>query len=100
MAASHITTSGLVEDWPVGFSASLPTTHWLVVHAYPRQEKKLILDLRARRLSGCAFFERRIRHYPGKGTQELCLRRRPAELAPGHLRDPSRGARHRGAAPG
>src|SRR5271154_2293020 len=69
MAASHITTSGLVEDWPAGFSASLPDAHWLVVHAYPRQEKKLILELRARRLPGCAFFERRIRHYPGKGTQ-------------------------------
>jgi transcription antitermination factor NusG len=70
MAASHITTSGLVEDWPDGFSGRLPDAHWLVVHAYPRQEKKLILELRARRLPGCAFFERRIRHYPGKGTQE------------------------------
>lgn len=70
MAASHITTSGLVEDWPDGFSRKFPDSHWLVVHAYPRQEKKLIADLRSRKLPGCAFFERRIRHYPGKGTQE------------------------------
>jgi transcription antitermination factor NusG len=60
----------MVEDWPSGFTRQLPDSHWLVVHAYPRQEKKLIADLRARNLPGCAFFERRMRHYPGKGTQE------------------------------
>lgn len=65
-----VTTSGVVQDWPVGFSAALPSDRWLVVHAYPRQEKKLIAALHAHRLPGLAFFERRLRHYPGKGTQE------------------------------
>ncbi|HEX3134252.1 MAG TPA: transcription termination/antitermination NusG family protein [Planctomycetota bacterium] len=70
----------MVLDWPAGFSAALPEDRWLVVHAYPRQEKKTIEDLRARRLPGCAFFERRLRHYPGKGTQESLV-----PLIPGYL---------------
>lgn len=65
-----VTTAGLVQEWPAGFSAALPEERWLVVHAYPRQEKKVIAELQGRRLPGCAFFERRLRHYPGKGTQE------------------------------
>jgi len=65
-----VTSLGVVLDWPTGFSAALPSDHWLVVHSYPRQEKKVIEALRARQLPGMAFFERRLRHYPGKGTQE------------------------------
>ena len=65
-----VTSIGVVVDWPEGFSANLPDDRWLVVHAYPRQEKKVIEELRRRKLPGCAFFERRLRHYPGKGTQE------------------------------
>jgi transcription antitermination factor NusG len=75
-----VTSVGMVQDWPAGFSAALPEDRWLVVHAYPRQEKKTIEDLRARRLPGCAFFERRLRHYPGKGTQESLV-----PLIPGYL---------------
>jgi transcription antitermination factor NusG len=70
MNSAHTTSSGVIEEWPSGFCRELPAEHWLVVHAYPRQEKKLIAELRARRLPGCAFFQRRVRHYPGKGTQE------------------------------
>jgi transcription antitermination factor NusG len=65
-----VTSVGVVQEWPNGFCGSLPEDQWLVVHAYPRQEKRVIDDLRARALPGCAFFERRLRHYPGKGTQE------------------------------
>lgn len=61
-------------------SAALPDERWLVVHAYPRQEKKVIEDLKSRQLPGCAFFERRLRHYPGKGTQESLV-----PLIPGYL---------------
>jgi transcription antitermination factor NusG len=75
-----VTSIGMVMDWPQGFSASLPAERWLVVHAYPRQEKKVIDDLRGRKLPGCAFFERRLRHYPGKGTQESLV-----PLIPGYL---------------
>lgn len=60
----------LVEEWPIGLTSSLPTDHWLVVHAFPRQDKRLIENLRNLNLPGCAFFERRIRIYPGKGKQE------------------------------
>ena len=65
-----VTSIGVVVDWPPGFSSTLPDDRWLVVHAYPRQEKKVIEELRRRKQPGCAFFERRLRHYPGKGTQE------------------------------
>jgi hypothetical protein len=68
--SSSITATGVIEDWPAGFSRDLPDDHWLVVHSLPRQDKKLIADLRARQLPGLAFFERRLRHYPGKGVQE------------------------------
>jgi transcription antitermination factor NusG len=70
MSSVNVTATGIVEEWPVGLTANLPTDHWLVLHAFPRQDKKLIEALRAKRLPGCAFFERRIRHYPGKGKQE------------------------------
>jgi transcription antitermination factor NusG len=61
---------GIVEEWPAGLTRALPTDHWLVVHAFPRQDKKLIENLRNLGLPCCAFFERRIRVYPGKGKQE------------------------------
>ena len=75
-----VTSIGMVLDWPTGFSANLPQDRWLVAHAYPRQEKKVIEALRARNLPGLAFFERRLRHYPGKGTQESLI-----PLIPGYL---------------
>lgn len=70
MAGTTIRSTGLVMDWPTGFSQQLTTGPWLVVHALPRQDKLLIERLRAHRLPGIAFFERRFRLYPGKGTQE------------------------------
>jgi transcriptional antiterminator RfaH len=79
-SAVKVTSIGMVLDWPQGFSAALPDEPWLVLHAYPRQEKKVIEDLRRRNLPGCAFFERRLRHYPGKGTQESLI-----PLIPGYL---------------
>jgi transcriptional antiterminator RfaH len=63
-------STGMVQDWPDGFAGQLPPCPWLVVHAYPRQEKKLIADLRELRVPGLMFFERRVRHYPGKGRQQ------------------------------
>ena len=65
--------TGLVEAWPIGFGASLPAGPWLVLHVKPRQEKQLIKDLRRLPFPGLCFFERRLRHYPGKGTQESIL---------------------------
>lgn len=65
--------AGLVQEWPVGFSAALPEGPWLVLHVKPRQEKRLIEDLRRLPFPGLCFFERRLRHYPGKGTQESLL---------------------------
>lgn len=79
-SAVKVTSIGMVLDWPPGFSAALPDDRWLVLHAYPRQEKKVIEDLRRRNLPGCAFFERRLRAYPGKGTQESLV-----PLIPGYL---------------
>ncbi len=73
MAAANvsvtITNSGVVQDWPEGFANALPSEPWLVVHCYPKQEKKLIGALRDKRIPGCIFFQRRVRHYPGKGKQ-------------------------------
>ncbi len=65
--------AGLVQEWPIGFSAALPDGPWLVLHVKPRQEKRLIEDLRNLPFPGLCFFERRMRHYPGKGTQESLL---------------------------
>jgi transcription antitermination factor NusG len=52
----------------------------MVVHAYPRQDKKVIELLQRKNLPGIAFFERRLRHYPGKGKQEFVV-----PLLPGYL---------------
>ena len=74
MAGSTKTSAaGLVESWPIGFGASLPDGPWLVLHVKPRQEKRLIEALRQLPFPGLCFFERRLRHYPGKGTQESIL---------------------------
>lgn len=68
--SSRERAAGLVEDWPIGFGAALPDGPWLVLHVRPRQEKQLIKRLRTLPYPGLCFFERRLRHYPGKGTQE------------------------------
>ncbi|MBA3709897.1 MAG: hypothetical protein H0W83_13870 [Planctomycetes bacterium] len=68
-AASILSVSGSVQEWPEGFSQSLPNDAWLVLHSYPKQEKRLIWDLRVRGFASCTFFERRVRHYRGKGRQ-------------------------------
>ena len=65
--------TGVVESWPVGFAATMPEGPWLVLHVKPRQEKQLIKVLRLMPYPGLCFFERRLRHYPGKGTQESIL---------------------------
>ncbi len=84
-----VQSTGIILDWPHGFSAQLAdpipsaaTTNleWLVVHAYPRQDKKVIELLQRKNLPGIAFFERRLRHYPGKGKQEFVV-----PLLPGYL---------------
>jgi transcription antitermination factor NusG len=68
-ATTTLTTSGCVKDWPESFTDRLPTDAWLVLHSYPRQEKRLMDDLRRLRIPGCVFFQNRIRHYRGKGRQ-------------------------------
>jgi transcription antitermination factor NusG len=69
MSAAGELPRGEVQEWPAGFADSLPDSPWLVVHAYPRQEKRLAFDLQRKRIPGLLFFERRVRHYPGKGKQ-------------------------------
>jgi hypothetical protein len=69
MAPSHITSSGVIFDWPAGFAESLPAEPWLVVHCKPRQEKLLARQLQYVGIPGCAFFERRRRQYVS-GVQE------------------------------
>jgi transcription antitermination factor NusG len=76
----QVQTSGVIVDWPLGFSAQLQAPDWLVVHTYPRQEKVIIEKLRTLAIPGVALFERRLRHYPGKGTQESIV-----PLLPGYL---------------
>ena len=85
----EVQSTSIILDWPHGFSAQLadPTPsaattalEWLVVHAYPRQDKKVIELLQRKNLPGIAFFERRLRHYPGKGKQEFVV-----PLLPGYL---------------
>lgn len=66
----HLMNNGLIMEWPLGLMKSIPTDAWLVVHALPRQDKLLIEALRQAKIPGCAFFERRVRVYPGKGKQE------------------------------
>ncbi len=55
--------SAVMHCWPLGFGESLPTNHWQVLHALPRQDKKLMCDLRRRGLAGVAFYENRERTY-------------------------------------
>jgi transcription antitermination factor NusG len=93
----QVQSTGVIIDWPHGFSAQIispspattpavapaiapSTTEWMVVHTYPRQDKKVIELLQRKNLSGIAFFERRLRHYPGKGKQESLV-----PLLPGYL---------------
>ncbi len=60
--------SAEVHAWPVGFGATFPTDRWLVVHALPRQDKRLAFDLARRRMPGLMFIENRVRQYE-KSTQ-------------------------------
>lgn len=60
--------SAEMHRWPIGFGEVLPTDHWLVLHALPRQDKRLIWDLKQRGIAGVAFYENRVRHYE-KSTQ-------------------------------
>lgn len=85
----QVQATGIILDWPHGFSAQLAEPNpsatttaleWMVVHAYPRQDKKIIELLQRKNLQGIAFFERRLRHYPGKGKQEFVV-----PLLPGYL---------------
>jgi transcription antitermination factor NusG len=76
----QVQTSGVIVDWPIGFSQQLDAPDWLVAHTYPRQEKIIIEKLRTLSIPGVALFERRLRHYPGKGTQESIV-----PLLPGYL---------------
>jgi transcription antitermination factor NusG len=69
MSAAGGIPRGEVQEWPAGFSAQLPDSPWLVVHAFPRQEKRLAFDLGRKRIPGLLFFERRVRHYKNKGKQ-------------------------------
>jgi transcription antitermination factor NusG len=68
-SAQVIVTGGVIHDWPEGFANELPQEPWLVVHAYPRQEKRLADDLKRKRIPGMLFLERRVRRYAGKGQQ-------------------------------
>ena len=62
-------TSGVLLAWPPTLADAFPSEHWLVAHAFPRQEKLLAKLLEAKNLEGCLFLERRVRTYKGKGTQ-------------------------------
>jgi transcriptional antiterminator RfaH len=75
-----IEATGIVLDWPIGYSEQLSAESWMVIHTYPRQDKKVIEILRQKNLNGIAFFEKRLRHYPGKGKQESIV-----PLLPGYL---------------
>lgn len=55
--------SAIMRRWPVGFGETLPTDHWQVLHALPRQDKRLIDDLARRGIAGVAFYENRVRRY-------------------------------------
>ncbi len=68
--AAHGSGLGMVQHWPAGFTAQLPTDDWVIAHTLPRQEKRLAADLHHCRVPGLLFLERRVRRYPGKGTQE------------------------------
>ncbi len=76
----QVEATGIVLDWPHGFSDSMQAESWLVLHTYPRQDKKVIEKLQRKNFHGVAFFERRLRHYPGKGKQESVV-----PLLPGYL---------------
>jgi hypothetical protein len=60
----------VVRDWPAGTADAISGGPWLVVHCRPRQERKVEQDCAMLGIPGCAFFERRLRRYPGKGMQE------------------------------
>jgi transcription antitermination factor NusG len=59
----------LIQAWPPGFDNEFTATEWVVVHSKPRQEKCLARDAQHLGIRGCLFLERRVRTYPGKGTQ-------------------------------
>jgi len=62
--------SAEMQRWPIGFGETLPFEHWQVLHALPRQDKKLICDLQRRGIAGVAFYENRVRKYK-KSTQRF-----------------------------
>ena len=59
----------LIQAWPLHFEDEFFAKEWLVVHAKPRQEKCLARDAQHYGIRGCLFLERRVRNYPGKGSQ-------------------------------
>ena len=66
----ELQVSGVVDTNPVNLFAAPPETGWLIAHCKPRQEKLLCAELAWRKVPRGIFYERRIRRYPGKGTQE------------------------------
>jgi transcription antitermination factor NusG len=65
------TCQAVVRDWPPGMADHLdPDADWIVTHCRPRQERQVERDMQRLGIAGLAFFERRVRRYPGKGVQE------------------------------
>lgn len=70
LAGSELRVSGVVDTNPPTLFADPPERGWLIAHCKPRQDKLLCADLSARGIPRGIFYERRVRRYPGKGTQE------------------------------
>jgi transcription antitermination factor NusG len=68
MSGTMVHASGEVHTWPLGFGTALPTDYWSVLHAFPRQDKRLISELERCGIPGIAFYENRVRQYE-KSTQ-------------------------------
>ncbi len=69
--ATLVRISGEVEQWPNDLLEGKPLPgDWVLVRCYPRREKRLVTELRRDGVPGCIFYERRLRNYRNKGSQE------------------------------
>lgn len=66
----ELKVSGVIDTNPPDLFAAPPEQGWMIAHCKPRQEKLLCAELAWRKVPRGIFYERRIRRYPGKGTQE------------------------------
>ena len=66
----ELQVSGVVDANPKTLFAMPPESGWMIAHCKPRQEKLLCAELIWRQVPRGIFYERRLRRYFGKGTQE------------------------------